>query len=180
MHKRIAGLVMCFVVALPLAAQVDRASVGGTVTDASGAVVKGAKIGAESSGTGFQRWTVTSDAGTFHMPGLPIGIYKVTVEKEGFRSITIDRVVLSTGEERTIDAHLEVGGITEEVQVSTTLEDVDRSSAEVGAVIDSAQIREVPLNGRSFATLMMLAPWSDQLRRRYRARYPVQRPVARR
>src|SRR5437899_13101074 len=59
MHKRIAGLVMCFVVALPLAAQVDRASVGGTVTDASGAVVKGAKVGAESSGTGFQRWTVT-------------------------------------------------------------------------------------------------------------------------
>jgi hypothetical protein len=158
MRKRIAGLVMCFVVALPLAAQVDRASVGGTVTDASGAVVKGAKVGAESSGTGFQRWTVTSDAGTFHMPGLPIGIYKVTVEKEGFRSITIDRVVLSTGEERTIDAHLEVGGITEEVQVSTTLEDVDRSSAEVGTVIDSAQIREVPLNGRSFATLMMLAP----------------------
>src|SRR6267378_3554185 len=89
MRKRIAGLVMCFVVALPLAAQVDRASVGGTVTDASGAVVKGAKVGAESSGTGFQRWTVTSDAGTFHMTGLPIGIYKVTVEKDGFRSITI-------------------------------------------------------------------------------------------
>ena len=158
MRKRVAGLVMCFVMAVPLTAQVDRASVGGTVTDSSGAVVKGARIGAASSSTGFQRWTVTSDAGAFYLPGLPIGTYKVTVEKEGFKSITIDRVVLSIGEERTFDARLDVGGITEEVQVSTTLDDVDRSSAEVGAVIDSAQIREVPLNGRSFATLMMLAP----------------------
>src|SRR5262249_52057399 len=83
---------------------------------------------------------------------------KITVEKEGFRPVTIERVVLSVGEKRTVDARLVVGGVTEAVEVLATPDALDRSSAEVSTVIDSSQIREIPVNGRSFATLMMLAP----------------------
>src|SRR5262249_13330589 len=72
--------------------------------------------------------------------------------------ITFERVELLVGEVRTIDAHLQVLGVAAEVEVTAVPEAVNRSSAEVGAVIDSSLIREVPLNGRSFATLMMLAP----------------------
>jgi hypothetical protein len=141
-----------------LSAQADRASVNGTISDPTGAVIGGARVEVVSSTTGFQRQAISSDAGTFQLSALPIGTYKVTVEKEGFRSVTIDNVVLSVGQERTIDAQLQVGSISAEVEVRSALEPLNRSSAEVGASIDSNEIRDVPLNGRSFATLMMLAP----------------------
>src|SRR5438132_51224 len=158
MIQKISGFVVLIMLSSSLAAQVDRASLTGTITDSTEAVIGGARIEVVSSSTGFQRQTTSTDAGTFQLSGLPIGIYKVTVEKPGFRTMTIDNVVLSVGQERTIDAQLQIGGITAEVEVSTALEPLNRSSAEVGAVIDSNQIRDVPLNGRSFATLMMMAP----------------------
>src|SRR5438132_1812931 len=158
MIQKISGFVVLIMLSSSLAAQVDRASLTGTITDSTEAVIGGARIEVVSSSTGFQRQTTSTDAGTFQLSGLPIGIYKVTVEKPGFRTMTIDNVVLSVGQERTIDAQLQIGGITEEVEVRTALEPLNRSSAEVGTVIDSNQIRDVPLNGRSFATLMMLAP----------------------
>src|ERR1041385_6795049 len=146
---------LCFAVILltiPLIAQTDRASVNGTVTDASGSAVQNARIEAVSVDTGIRRQAATGSAGTYEFAGLPIGLYKVTIEKEGFRTMAIDHVVLSVGEARTLDARLEVGGITEMVEVAATPEPVNRSSADVGAVIDGAEIKELPLNGRSFAT----------------------------
>ena len=158
MIQRISGFVALLMLSSSLAAQVDRASLSGTITDSTQAVIGGARIQVTSSSTGFQRETTSGDAGTFQLSGLPVGTYKVTVEKPGFRTLTMDNLVLSVGQERTIDAQLQIGGITDEVEVSTALEPLNRSSAEVGAVIDSNQIRDVPLNGRSFATLMMMAP----------------------
>ena len=70
---------------VPLAAQVDHASLNGTVTDASGAVIAGAKVEAVSSATGFRRQTVTSAAGTYEIPGLAIGAYTVTFSKDGLQ-----------------------------------------------------------------------------------------------
>src|SRR5262249_15163804 len=124
----------------------------------SGAVIGNAHIEAVSTETGFRREVTTGETGTYQITALPIGTYTMTVQKEGFKSFKLDRVVLSVGETRTIDARLGVGPVTEEVQVVGESEGLDRSSAEVGTVIDSEQIREIPVNGRSFATLMMLAP----------------------
>src|SRR5215831_13592700 len=140
MIRRCVGLFICFLVASPLCAQTDRASVNGTVTDSSGAVVGDAKIEAVSLETGFRRQASSGEAGTYQLPGLPIGTYKISVEKEGFKSVILDRVILSVGEARTIDAQLGVGAIAEEVQVTTSAEALNRTSAEVSAVIDSSQI----------------------------------------
>ena len=158
MRRTIGILYLFFLISLPVAAQVDRAPIRGTITDSSGAVINDAEVGLLSSSTGLERHVVTDDAGTYQLPALPIGDYKLTVEKESFKTITVNHVVLYVGQEQTIDARLQIGGVTEEVEVSTTLEPLNRSSAEVGAVVDSGQIREIPLNCRSFATLMMLAP----------------------
>ncbi len=150
--------VLLFLSPAYLMGQADRASLNGTITDISGAVITEAQISVISANTGFRRNTESGRSGNYQLPSLPVDIYKVTIQKEGFKSITFDNVVLSVGDERTIDARLQPGGILEEIDVTTVPETVNRSSAEVGTVIDSAEIREVPLNGRSFATLMMLAP----------------------
>ncbi len=142
----------------PLSAQVDRATLSGTVTDPSGSVIPGVRVEAISLTTSLLRTTSTGVFGSYQIPGLPIGAYKVTVSKEGFKPLVFENVSLSAGDARTLDARLQVGAISEQVTVEAAPELVNRSSAEVGAVIESSQIHEIPLNGRAFATLMMLAP----------------------
>src|SRR5215471_16655955 len=94
----------------PAIAQIDRASINGTVTDASGSVIQDAIVEIIAADTGFHRQTVSGPTGTYQIPGIAIGIYKVTFEKPGFRTSTVDRVSLSVGEARTIDARLDIGG----------------------------------------------------------------------
>jgi outer membrane receptor protein involved in Fe transport len=144
--------------ALPLAAQVDYASLNGTVTDPSGALVQGARVAAVSSDTGFRRETTTSAAGTYQLTGLAVGTYAVTISREGFKAVQLKQVELAVGQPRTIDAKLQVGSATESVEVTATLETLNRTSAEVGGLIEAEQIKEIPVSGRNWASLMLLAP----------------------
>ena len=138
MFRNLAGFAVVIIylvfATLPLTAQIDRASLNGTVTDASGSIVQNAQVDVTAADTGFRRQTITGDTGTYQVPGLPIGVYKVAVTKEGFRPINIEQVTLSVGETRTVDARLEVGEQTEIVEVVSVVEAVNRSSAEVGTV----------------------------------------------
>src|SRR5499426_420727 len=144
--------------ALPLAAQVDQVAISGTVTDSSGAAVQGAKIELLSLATGLHRETTTNITGIYHLPALQIGNYKITVSKEGFKSVEFPNVELSVGQPRTIDVRLEVGTISTTVQVTATVEPLNRSSAEVGGLIETEQIKQIPISGRNWASLMLLAP----------------------
>src|SRR5215470_3543445 len=144
--------------ALPLAAQVDQVAISGTVTDSSGAAVQGAKIELLSQATGLRRETTTNTTGTYHLPALQIGNYKITVSKEGFKSVEFPSVELSVGQPRTIDVQMEIGTISSTVQVTATVEALNRSSAEVGGLIESEQIKQIPISGRNWASLMLLAP----------------------
>ncbi len=123
-------------ISLPSAAQVDHSSLNGTVTDAAGAVVSGAKVEAVSQSTGFRRSALTGDAGTYEIPALPIGVYFVTFAKVGFRPAEIKEVELTVGQSRTLDACLTAGAVAETVEVTATL-DANRTSAEVGGLIDA-------------------------------------------
>ena len=143
---------------LPLAAQVDHASLSGAVTDASGAVVQNATVETLSIETGFRRQTITGTGGTYEIPGLPIGVYSVTFSKQGFKPTQVNSVELVVGQPRTIDASLQVGVTTETVEVTGTLETVNRSSAEVGGSVEAAQIKDLPVDGRNWAGLMLLVP----------------------
>jgi outer membrane receptor protein involved in Fe transport len=144
--------------ALPLAAQVDYASLNGSVTDPSGALVQGARVAAVSSDTGFRRETTTSAAGTYQLTGLAVGTYAVTISREGFKAVQFKQVELAVGQPRTIDAKLQVGSVAESVEVTATLETLNRTSAEVGGLIEAEQIKEIPVSGRNWASLMLLAP----------------------
>ena len=141
-----------------MAAQVDYASLNGTVLDPSRAVVQGARVVAVSSETGFRRETITSAGGSYQMSGLAVGMYTITISRPGFRTAEFKNVELSVGQPRTIDARLQVGSVAESVEVTASLETLNRTSAEVGGLIEAEQIKEIPVSGRNWASLMMLAP----------------------
>src|SRR5215475_6210148 len=103
---------LLFVVTLPLFAQVDHGSLNGTVTDASGAVVAGVKVEAASAATGFRTRATTGTAGTYQIPVLPVGVYSVAISKSGFRTVEYKDIEITIGQ-RTIDARLAVGALTE-------------------------------------------------------------------
>jgi hypothetical protein len=141
-----------------LSAQTEHTSLNGTISDPTGSAVGGAKVVAVSAETGFRRETATGVAGTYEIPALAVGFYTITVSKEGFRTAEFKNVEFEVGQSRTMDATLAVGAVTETVEVNATLETMNRSSAEVGGLIEAAQIKEIPISGRNWATLMTLTP----------------------
>ncbi len=144
--------------AWPLLSQGDLATLNGTVTDPTGAVIAGAKVSAEHEATGLRREATTSAAGTYVLAQLPIGSYRVTFEAPGFRPVRFDKIQLQVGDTRTLDAQLEVATIRAEIEVRETPVPLERTTAALGTVIASQQVREIPLNGRHWASLMALAP----------------------
>lgn len=161
MHKRIrsftVSILWLFAFAATALAQVDRATLNGTVTDGSGGVVQNVKIELDSPATGLHRETATNSRGTYQVPALPIGAYKITMSKDGFKPEVLDEVEFQVGQSRTIDVRLQIGARTEVVEVHDSGA-LNRSSAEVGLVIESEQIKEIPLDGRNWSGLMALAP----------------------
>ncbi len=139
-------------------AQVDRATLSGTVTDATGAAVDAARVNVESAATGFRREVLTSGSGGYQLPGLPVGLYAVSVAKAGFNTAKFEQVVLAVGQARTLDARLTVGQVSTAVEISAEGTPLDQKNAEIGSVISEQQIKNIPLNGRHWASLMMLAP----------------------
>ena len=136
----------------------DRAAISGAVTDASGSLVAAAEVELKSNATGVRHVTVTTERGLYEVNALPVGTYTITITKPGFKPTTVEQVDVRYGETRTIDARLEVGGTSEIVEVTATAEVLNRTNAEVGGVIESPQIKEIPVSGRNWASLMILAP----------------------
>jgi hypothetical protein len=136
----------------------DRASINGSVTDASGARIVGAAVELKSAATGLHRSTTTDQRGVYEFTPLAVGTYSLTIDAKGFRPTTVDGVDLKYGETRTIDANLIVGSASQSVVVTAVAEAVNRTNAEVGGVIESAEIKEIPVSGRDWASLMLLAP----------------------
>jgi len=151
-------VLMVVVFAVAGFAQVDRATLVGTVTDPSGAVVPGAKIVMTAPDTGLRREMQSGAAGNFSFAGLPIGNYTVLVSAQGFNTASVKDVRLGVGDNRTLDVALEVAGGAAAITVEAQATALDRESAAMGSVIGSQQVREIPLNGRSWASLMLLAP----------------------
>lgn len=141
-----------------LLGQVDRATLTGNIADPSGAVIDAARITVESSATGFRREATTSAAGSYQLPGLPVGSYSVTIAKTGFNTVKFEGVVLTVGQSRTLDAQLALGAVSTAVDVAANATPIEQTNAEIGSVIGEQQIKNIPLNGRHWASLMMLAP----------------------
>ncbi len=141
---------------MPLMAQLDKASITGTLTDPSGALVGGAAVNVTYPATGLTRNAVTNNSGVFLLAGLPVGHAVVETAKTGFRPIKAE-LDLSVGETRTLNLALQLGGVDTSVEVVAEA-DLQRNNAAVGATFDNTQISQLPINGRNWGGLMTLTP----------------------
>lgn len=151
-------VILALVSAWPARAQTTTASIGGVVRDASGATVAGSRVTALNVLTSFSRATTTDNTGGYLITNLPIGDYAVTVEKDGFQRYTQAGITLVVGQNARVDLVLQVGSITEDVNVRAEVPDVDTRSATVGEVVDRVRIQELPLNGRNPMELASVVP----------------------
>jgi len=135
----------------------DRASIRGTISDPSGALVPGAQVDLKSPITGLHRESLTGDSGIYEFDSLPVGSYQVSIAKPGFRPITVSEITLQYSEIRTVDAQLAVGAAADTVAVVAETEGLNRANAEVGEVVDTKQMQELPISGRNWAELALLA-----------------------
>ena len=130
----------------------------GSVTDASGAVIAGATVAAVNDGTGLKRDAVTNEQGNYLLSPLPPGVYRVSVTKTGFRSVARTSLTLAVDQTVRMDIALELGTVSETVEVSATGAQVDQDTSALGQVIDGAKVLNMPLNGRSPIRLTQLTP----------------------
>ena len=128
----------------------------GTVTDASGGAVPQAAVLITNDQTGVTRQAKCETNGTYIVSQLPVGIYSVTAETAGFKKFIQRGIEVSVDENRRIDIQLQVGAVTESVQVTTEAEQVETRSGTLREVIDSERITELPLNGRNVLQLQYL------------------------
>lgn len=155
--KRITPLFLLLLSVLRLSAQTDRAMLTGTISDASGARVAGAKIVVTSISTDTRRETETNKAGVYTVTSLSTGIYSVSIEAAGFASSRVENLTLDVGQVRTLDRKLAVAGGSEQIEVNPE-SGLSKSSAEIGGVVYGKQATEIPLNGRNYIGLVSLAP----------------------
>lgn len=134
------------------------ATITGTVTDSSGALVPGATVTITNIDTNALR-TVTADGrGNYVAPLLPVGMYRVEVDQPGFQKEVMSDITISTNETVRVDVRLTPGAVTQTVEVTGAAPIVQSENATVGDVINEQKVEEMPLNGRHFETLSLLVP----------------------
>jgi len=133
------------------------AELSGRVTDESGGILPGVTVTATQTDTGFARTTVTDGTGTYVMPNLPTGPYRLEVSLQGFRTYVQTGIVLQVAATPTINAVLSVGSLEETVSVEAATPLVDVRSAGISEVVEQERILELPLQGRQVTDLIVLA-----------------------
>lgn len=160
--SRLVGILTCLLLTafclLPsIHGQSATATLSGTVTDENNAVVPGVEITILNLGTATRRQVTTNDDGHFIVPLLSPGSYSLTARREGFFVVQIPTIVLNVGDDKILDLHLKVGDVKETVTVTAEAPLISESPA-VGIVVDRQFVSNIPLNGRSFQSLIALTP----------------------
>lgn len=143
--------------------------ISGTVRDASGLAVPGAQVTATQTDQGLTRTAISSGEGTYVLPSLPVGPYRLEVKKEGFSTFVQSGIVLQVDSAPSIDPVLKVGSIAEQVQVEAAAAMVETQSTGVGQVVNQQQVVDLPLNGRAVTQLITLAGASNTVQAAYGA-----------
>ena len=157
-HRPVLALfVFCTFLLPPCWAQVS-ATLSGTVTDQSGAFVSGAEVTVRSVETGAERTTTTDSAGHYQLFGLPIGECEVHARKRGFAEEVRAGIHLVVGEDATANLTLRVGEVNQQIKVEADAPVVSTTTADISGVVGEQQIKELPLNGRSYDLLLPLNP----------------------
>src|SRR5438067_7041836 len=159
MRNRCLWSLLCILVlsVSPALAQTD-GSISGVIRDASGAVIPGAMVTVTNPATNFVRAAISNEAGVYNFPVLQPGVYNIKVELPGFRTITQNDVELQIQQSARLDFTLQVGEVSQTVEVSGTAALIATENATVGTVIENRRIVDMPLNGRNFLQLVALSP----------------------
>ena len=142
----------------PTDAQSSSAEINGTVTDQTSAVVQNVLLVLRNVDTGIERTTRTGSAGTFSLGDVVPGNYSLRAMKDGFATNEKTSIVLHVNQAATIDFELNVGSSSQTLTVTANLSSVESTTAEIGVVITTAAVKDLPLNGRNFTQLLTLAP----------------------
>lgn len=147
----------CLAGAWPATAQ-TAVTVTGVTRDATGAALPGVTVTARNVETGLNRTTTSSEDGRFALPQLPIGLYEVRAELNGFKALVQTGVRVTVGEMAALTFTLEVGGVSESVSVTADAAIVNTRTSELSYLVSQQAIETLPLNGRNYADLAMLQP----------------------
>jgi hypothetical protein len=156
----------CWIVSAALAtvfsvaawAQTQLATVSGTITDPSGAVVPGVSITIVSQGTGLKRSAVTDTAGEYRFAGLPTGDYSLRIQKTGFQSQIREGVELTSAAEVTINSQLAIGDLSQETTVNASATAIDSTTSTVNGLVPEQSLAELPLDNRDLFSAVVLEP----------------------
>jgi hypothetical protein len=158
MHRlQVLAVSLClFVLLTPLSAQTTAGAIVGTVTDPSGAIIGGASITVTNVETGITTKATTDAAGNYVVTPLPNGKYSVAVEAAGFKRSVRSDIILNVQDRLRLDVALEVGAVTDTVEVQAAAPILETDTSYLGQVVDSQRIVDLPLNGRFFTRLAVL------------------------
>jgi len=140
---------------------VANATIHGVVTDGTGAAVVNAQIKATQIDTGQSQSTQSGADGSYMLPNLPVGPYRITIMAPSFKSYTQSGITLQVGNNVQINAALTLGAVTQSVEVSANAAMVETQNTSVSEVIDERRITDLPLNGRQATDLILLAGGAD-------------------
>ncbi|MGH9437113.1 MAG: TonB-dependent receptor domain-containing protein, partial [Terriglobia bacterium] len=157
----LAALVLSFFLATSARAQVTGATMSGTVTDPSGAVIPNAKVEIKNVATGVARTAMTNSAGLYTAPNLQPGNYTMTISASGFSTRVQKGITLTVGGNQVLNAALQVGRVSSLVTVTSAAPTVQLNSSVISSVVNQTRVRALPLNGRSWTDLVLLSPGVD-------------------
>jgi hypothetical protein len=152
------GASLMLLACLPLLSQTYTGRILGTVTDASGAALKGATVTITDEQRGVTRTLNTDDAGAYVAPNLDPGSYKVRAEAKGFKTVERQNIGLEVAKDALIDFALQPGNVTETVVVNSEIPLLNTVSSTLGGTLSNKEINDLPLNGRNYENLLQLRP----------------------
>jgi hypothetical protein len=152
-------LVAGLLISSPVLAQ-STATLQGTVTDSKGAVIPNATVTVRNRSTSFERTAQTDTDGNYQVAALPVGTYTIEAKIEGFKTQVADNVTVEVAKTVIQNFQMDVGLISEQVQVSSDIPVIETATTSVGTVINQRTVQEIPLNGRHFVDLGLLIPGS--------------------
>jgi hypothetical protein len=151
-------VVLMGIVSHPANAQLAGATLTGVIADKSGAVINNAKVQIKNTDNGQVRDVTTNESGLYSAPNLAPGPYEVKVTASGFRSAVQKGIVLNVGMEQALNVTLELGQVSETVEVNAITPAIETTSSTVGATVEQTEVVELPLNGRDWTQLATLQP----------------------
>lgn len=156
--KGLCTIAVLLAFSLTVLSQTGTSNITGTIRDSNGAAVPGATVTAKNDATGVTSTQTTTDSGLYSFASLPVGVYTITVEKQGFKTLQKTNNSLRVGEPLSVDGALEIGQVSETVTITGGPEQLQNSNATLGNVVEQKAIEALPLNGRNPLTLLLLEP----------------------